>query len=160
MLPVGVIGGRFGKGEERRSLLTYEEQRLMMTLWCMFGSPLMIGGELTMMSGEDLALLTNQDVLDMLRFSGCSKQIRRTAEEAVWVSGSREKGCAYLALFNLDNEERALHIWAGEAAAGGFGSFPGRTLRELWTGEEITPGGSLAVTVPPHGVRVFRYEGG
>lgn len=45
MLPFGMIGKGFG--DERASLLTREEQRTLMTLWCIFGSPLMLGAEMT-----------------------------------------------------------------------------------------------------------------
>ena len=38
MLPVGVIGGCFGKRIERKTALTVEEQRTMMSLWCIFGA--------------------------------------------------------------------------------------------------------------------------
>ena len=38
----------------------------MLTLWCLFGSPLMLGCELTKLDDATLALLTNRDVLSML----------------------------------------------------------------------------------------------
>ena len=38
----------------------------MMTLWCLFGSPLMIGAELTKLDEWTLGLLTNKKVLSML----------------------------------------------------------------------------------------------
>ena len=40
-------GSEKGFGQERQTNFTRDEQKTMMTLWCMFGSPLMIGGELT-----------------------------------------------------------------------------------------------------------------
>ena len=157
MLTVGVVGGCFGKGEERRSGLTFDEQRTMMTLWCIFGSPLMIGGELTMMSDEDLLLLENEDLLRMLRGAERSKQVRRNAEDAVWAARDDRNGISYIAVFNLDDEERGIIVWTGEPVSHGFEGFQGRELTELWTGDRVCPGGSLAVTVPAHGVRVFRY---
>ena len=48
MLPLGKVGKGFETGE-RDCLFTREEQKTMMTLWCMFRSPLMIGAELTKM---------------------------------------------------------------------------------------------------------------
>lgn len=47
MLPLGYLGKGFGR--ERQTSFTRQEQRTMMTLWCLFGSPLMIG------SGADKA---------------------------------------------------------------------------------------------------------
>ena len=40
MLPIGKLGKGFG--HERNTNFTKDEQYTMMTLWCLFGSPLMI----------------------------------------------------------------------------------------------------------------------
>ncbi|MCR5148945.1 MAG: glycoside hydrolase family 27 protein [Eubacterium sp.] len=47
MLPLGVMGKGFG--HEWKCNLTYDEQKTMLTLWCIFGSPLMIGSELPLL---------------------------------------------------------------------------------------------------------------
>ena len=52
--------------QERDCLFTREEQKTMMTLWCMFRSPLMIGAELTKMDDFTLSLLTNKELLVLL----------------------------------------------------------------------------------------------
>ena len=52
MLPIGKLGKGFG--EERDTRFTKDEQRTMMTLWCLFGSPLMIGAELTSLTSGHL----------------------------------------------------------------------------------------------------------
>ena len=44
MLPLGWLGKGFG--EERQTNFTKEEQVTMMTLWCIFRSPLMLGAEM------------------------------------------------------------------------------------------------------------------
>ena len=45
MLPLGMIGKGFG--HERETNFTYDEQKTMLSLWCIFRSPLMLGAELT-----------------------------------------------------------------------------------------------------------------
>ena len=157
MLPVGLIGGRFGAGEERRSSFTADEQRTMMTLWCIFGSPLMIGGVLPAMNEEELKLLENQDLLNMLRTATRSGQVRRSGEDAVWAARDESKDISWIAIFNLDDEERGINVWSAEPEGRGFRGFAGRELTELWTGSTVRPGAPLAVTVPAHGVRVYRY---
>jgi len=65
MLPLGYIsvrGNEHGVGD-RRTRLTKDEQRTMLTLWCIFRSPLMMGGELTDNDTFTLELLTNPEVL-------------------------------------------------------------------------------------------------
>ena len=61
MLPLGKVGKGFEAGE-RDCPFTREEQKTMMTLWCMFRSPLMIGAELTKMDDFTLSLLTNKEL--------------------------------------------------------------------------------------------------
>src|SRR5262249_14898348 len=41
MLPLGRIGIRAERGDDRRTRFTRDEQRMLMTLWCMARSPLM-----------------------------------------------------------------------------------------------------------------------
>lgn len=56
----------------------------MMTLWCMFRSPLMIGAELTKMDDFTLSLLTNKELLVLLSEDFRGEQLRRSDEEADW----------------------------------------------------------------------------
>lgn len=64
MLPLGYLGKGFG--EERTTNFTKDEQRTMMTLWCLFGSPLMLGAEMTKLDAWTLSLLTNTKILELL----------------------------------------------------------------------------------------------
>lgn len=50
----------------------------MMTLWCMFRSPLMIGAELTKMDDFTLSLLTNKELLVLLSEDFRGEQLRRS----------------------------------------------------------------------------------
>ena len=45
MLPLGFLGKGFG--EERQTNFTKDEQVTMMTLWCIFRSPLILGAKMT-----------------------------------------------------------------------------------------------------------------
>ena len=158
MLPVGRIGGCFGEGAERLSGLTADEQKTMMTLWAICGSPLMIGGELTMMREEDLALLTNEEILRMRHGAETARQLSRDTTEAVWASRDEKRGTAYLAIFNLADEERGIILWNGAMYTHGFPGFSGKNMKELWSGQQICVRDSLAVTVPAHGVSVFSWQ--
>ncbi len=76
MLPLGKVGKGFETGE-RDCPFTREEQKTMMTLWCMFRSPLMIGAELTKMDDFTLSLLTNKELLVLLSEDFRGEQLRR-----------------------------------------------------------------------------------
>ncbi len=129
MLPLGVIGGGFG--DERRTRLTRDEQRSMMTLWCVFGSPLMLGAELTRLDAWTLSLLTNDKVLTLLDPSVDREEREYTDTRAVWTAVT-PAGRRYTAVFNLSGEPMA----AGVELDGAI---------DAWTGEPPVD------IIPPHG---------
>ena len=143
MLPLGRLGKGFGR--ERETSFTRDEQRTMMTLWCLFGSPLMIGAELTKLDEWTLSLLTNREVLGMLNPECRPRQICLDDEKAIWEAVNEKTGEAYIALFNLGEEREVSFVKEGE-----------RTLTELWSGEEQVCAGELKVRIPAHGCRVYR----
>ena len=158
MLPIGIIGGCFGDRIERRSAFTEEELRTMMSLWGIFGAPLMIGGELTKMDPFSLSLLTNPDLLRMHKNGRYAVQLERTDEYAIWLSRDPEEGTGYIAMFNLAEEERAVHCWIGQAADRGLKAYDGGAIREIWTDTKATfSTGGLACLIPAHGAKVFCY---
>lgn len=136
MLPLGRIGKGFG--DERTTRFTPDEQRTMLTLWCLFGSPLMLGAELPLLDADTMKLLTNRDVLAMRDPALRPKQVCRTEDEAVWTASDGKR--TYVALFNLSDAPRAM-AWPG-------------TGTELWTGETCKAAANLA----PHGCAVYRME--
>ena len=159
MLPIGKLGK--GHGHEWYSNFTDDELKTMMTLWCVFRSPLMIGTDLPQLDKKTLKLLTNEDVLEMLR-DGRGVEIRRNDDEAVWTSvgGSSIK----LALFNLSDSEREISLKRCEFFEDGRTNdthfeLDYSSVKELW-GEEnckVTDT-SVSAIVPPHGVRVYSFK--
>lgn len=109
MLPLGFLGKGFG--HEWRCNLTKEEQRTMMTLWCMFRSPLMVGAELTKLDDWTLSLLTDRELLGLMAEGRRGCQLLRSEELAVWINEPENRETVedgtYIAVFNLkDNKER------------------------------------------------------
>ncbi|MDE6389550.1 MAG: glycoside hydrolase family 27 protein [Lachnospiraceae bacterium] len=162
MLPLGKLGKGFGS--ERDTGFTKEEQKTMMTLWCMFRSPLMIGAELTLLDDWTLSLLTNRDMLDMMKETCKGMQIIRTDDYAVWVNQDEASGRLCVALFNLsDGEEKTLSVALAElenfTAGEGISVREEKTIFELWDKQESTTvSGRVEATVPAHGVKVYRVE--
>ena len=94
MLPLGKVGKGFETGE-RDCLFTREEQKTMMTLWCMFRSPLMIGAELTKMDDFTLSLLTNKELLVLLSEDFRGEQLRRYFFELFMKVGAAGKSIIF-----------------------------------------------------------------
>lgn len=154
MLPLGKLGKGFGNGEwETR--FTREEQRTMMTLWCMFRSPLMIGAELTLLDDWTLSLLTNAQMLALMGENCRGTQLIRTETYAVWKNKDVVSGKVCVALFNLDDADRELSMdlsELGEAAMADTAA-----LYELWEKKEYSAvSGRIVAQVPAHGVKVYR----
>ncbi|MEI7901039.1 MAG: NPCBM/NEW2 domain-containing protein [bacterium] len=97
MLPLGYL--RMWTGGEPAKF-TPEEQKTMMTLWCMARSPLMIGGQMPRNDAFTESLITAGEVLDVNQKSENNRQLWRKGPLIAWaadVPGSKDK---YVALFN------------------------------------------------------------
>jgi hypothetical protein len=152
MLPLGHIGMGFHR--PRYTNFTQDEQRTLMTLWCVFRSPLMMGGALPDNDEWTLALLTNGEVLSVQREGADPRQIRRNDEEAVWINTAPE-GAVNLALFNLGEEDRVVRC---PLPALGLRSV---FVRDLWAGEDRDArNGEVSAALPPHGAALFRLSPG
>ncbi len=159
MLPVGPIIQDYDK--DNWTKFTENEQRTMVTLWSIFRSPLMIGGEMTRFDEFTVNLLTNERILQMHRNARHSHPIWRKRidgiEYALWTAVDVEGG-QYIAVFHLgeqNKEETKKEV--GEIL------IPLSDLEiehpvsgvELWTGEIISIDRELCVKIPYHGVKVF-----
>ena len=154
MLPLGKVGKGFGM--ERDTHFTKDEQKTMMTLWCMFRSPLMIGAELTMMDEWTMSLLTNRDVLELLKESCQGTQIMRSERQAVWKNKDHKAGVVCIALFNLSDMNGTVSVNISEL---GEEYVPDKELPlvELWDGEQATSkDGMISAEIPAHGVKLYK----
>ena len=113
MLPLGRLGIRAERGNDRMTRFTKDEQRTLMTLWSIFRSPLMFGGDLPSNDAATLALLTNKNVLAVNRNSTHNRQLFRRGDLVGWTADDPATGDKYLALFNAQDQELAP---AGQAA--------------------------------------------
>ncbi len=154
MLPLGKLGKHFG--QERSTNFTEEEQKTMLTLWCIFGSPLMLGAELTKLDAWTRSLLQKEKLLRLENGSFRSRQVLRDDDMCIWAALNSRTGEHYIALFNLSEEEREVRISLEECAAMfPDGAFPKDTeaMREVWsTALYWTEAGSVGGKLLPHGV--------
>ncbi len=159
MLPVGKLGKGFGK--ERDTQFSTDEQMTMMTLWCIFGSPLMVGAELTKLDDRTLSLLTKTEVLKLVSNDYVGKQVERDDSQAIWSCLNRKTGERYLAYFNLTSSEREIScdirsveqfrdiLWGADGKKN-------MAAREIWSGKaEAINEFELKGVVSAHGVKLY-----
>lgn len=107
MLPLGRLGIRAERGDDRPTRFTPDEQRTLLTLWSIFRSPLMFGGDLPSNTPATLALLTNPRVLAVNKASAHNRQLFRRGDLVGWVADDPKTGDKFLALFNAQDQEPA-----------------------------------------------------
>ncbi len=151
MLPIGPIKQDYDKSI--RTEFTENEQITMMTLWSIFRSPLIIGGEMTGFDDFTMSLLTNEEILKMHRNARHSHQVWRRVmdgnEYILWTAASCEGG-QYIAVFNAGENDGSVTISLDELEIGGS-----VTMRELWSGEAKEASTELKADIPSHGAKAF-----
>ncbi len=160
MLPLGMVGKHFG--QERRTNLTREEQKTMLTLWCIFGSPLMLGAKLPGMDSWTLSMLQNEKLLHLNQGGFTARQMYRTPEACVWAAVNPQTGEQYVALFNLTDQLSQVTVTLEECAE----MFPEGTFRtevsqmqEVWSDNSTSAkDGLLTEPIPAHGAALLYME--
>ncbi len=110
MLPIGRLSknGRCHGEQNRFTQFTKPEQYTLMTLWGIFKSPLMIGGNMPENDDFTLSLLTNSEYMQMNQYSTGAKQVLRQEKNGkgtiIWSANGKK--CKYLAIFNTDDRQR------------------------------------------------------
>ena len=154
MLPIGMVGAGFNS--ERHSNFTMDEAKTMMTLWCMFRSPLMIGAELTKLSDEDLSLLTNKTLLTYMEDGYRAHQVARNDDHAIWVTENAATGKKAVAVFNLSDKAFDFADYKSDVfAAVSSDSFNGI---DIWTKEEYKITADYSKAINPHSVLAIEIK--
>lgn len=147
MLPIGPLRPRPGWGRPRASRLSADEARTMFTAWCMFRSPLMMGGNLLLADPSTLALLTNAEVIAVDQASAGNRNVPvPDAAVTIWTARPAGGGGHYVAAFNLSDQPQ--HVAYDWSALG----LPARRyrVRDLWQHRWVGAFGRLDTTLAPH----------
>lgn len=155
MLPLGFLGPAPGWGKPRQTRLTHDEQRTLLTLWCIFPSPLMVGGDLTKADDWTISLLTNREVLDVDQHSGGNRVAISNDEFTIWIAQSKENSEKfYLAAFNRSESNQSRDFpWKDlDLNAASY------RVRDLWQHKDLGSAGKLSVTLPSHASLLYALE--
>ncbi|MEI7672462.1 MAG: glycoside hydrolase family 27 protein, partial [Deltaproteobacteria bacterium] len=155
MLPVGIVGTRDGEtGGARRSRFNKDELHTLMTLWCMFRSPLILGGDVTTLNEFETGLVTNAELLDIDQNSSNCRQVEANAESIIYLSEQPAKNRKYVAFFNLSETERTIACtWEKLGISGSV------KVREVWSDQDLgMRNREISGKVAPHGAVLYLLE--
>lgn len=132
MIPLGRIAIRGERGLDRMTRLTKDEQYTLMTLFTIFRSPLIFGGDLPSNDAFTLSLLTNKEVLKMHREGENVRQLFQKDHKVAITSKNPKTGEVYLALFNLSDDNTAQKVGVNLAGLGIKGKC---VVTNMWAGK-------------------------
>jgi len=152
MLAIGELRPAPGWGEPRTSRLTKDEQRTLLTLWAVFRSPLIMGGNLLLCDDWTKALLTNDEVIAVNQHSRGNRAVQTTRESAVWVAQPETGDDYYIAVFNRADSPQTLHYDFAQ-----LGMAPGEyEMRDLWEKRSAGSARAIQVQLAPHASALYR----
>ena len=150
MLPIGYIKQDYSP--DITTQFTKDEQVTMLTLWSIFRSPLIIGGEMTKFDDFTMSLLTNEGILKMHRNARHSHQVWRRemngSEIVLWTAADAEGG-QYAALFNIGENSADISVPLTELEI-----YETKDITELWSNEAFHAD-NISADLAPHSARAY-----
>ena len=177
MIQIGKISKRGPVGRERYSRFTPDEAKSHMSFWCIYRSPLMLGGNLPEDRPWEDALFENKEVLDVNQFGEHPRQLYKNDSSMVWVSDAPEDAAAggepvragggaragsgrhkalYVGLFNISDRAHEVVLDLGALGSGWKGKVQ---VRDLWKKEDagvVTK--RYAPLIPAHGAALLKIK--
>lgn len=152
MLPLGKLRVTSVEGGGAPSKFTPDEQQTVMTLWSIFRSPLIFGGDLPSNDAATTALITNEEVLAVDQQSSGAHQALEKGNLRVWVANGMKPGERYVAVFNLGEKEELADVgWSDVGISGSVSS-----VRDLWTHKAVGELSGIHVELRPHASALYR----
>lgn len=145
--------------------MTRTQQESQFAMWCILAAPLMLSCDLTTISSDVLAIVTNPEMIAINQDSGCKQGIRISQKPGVggnlevWVKplGTNEESMA-VALFNRSSQPARISFTQDDV---GLGSHNVVSVRDAWNQRDAgTFRGTFEANVRPHATSVFVLTGG
>jgi alpha-galactosidase len=154
MLPLGELRVTAKEGGGSPTKFTPDEQQTLMTLWCMFRSPLIFGGDLPSNDAATNALLTNDEVLAVDQHSYGSHQSFEEGNLRAWTAVAEGGKDSYIAVFNLGDETTTATLpWNKFFKIGSSAK-----VRDLWAKKTLGRKAGIDVTLHPHASVLYRVS--
>jgi hypothetical protein len=151
MLPIGRLEPNPGWEKPRTTRLSHDEQRTLLTLWSIFRSPLMMGGNLTLCDEWTQSALTNAELIGVDQHSSGNHAVISTEKAAVWIATPESGDGAYVAVFNLEAAPQSFHYSWKDLSL----KRDRYELRDLWEHEDLGSKEFIDVALGAHGTALY-----
>lgn len=148
--------------------MTVSEDRAHFTMWCMMAAPLILGNDLTNMTDETLAIITNRDVIaidqDPLGIQGL--RLKKEGDLQYWFKPLADGAWAFCLLNGGEQPQTVTLDWSKldftddlSGLSPSFGSVT-YTVKDLWNAsvKPFKTTKPVTVTVAPHDVITYRLS--
>jgi alpha-galactosidase len=154
MLPLGHLRVTAKEGGGSVSKFTADEQQTMMTLWCIFRSALIFGGDLPTNDAATTALITNDEVLAVDRRSIHNHQSLEDGNIRAWVADVPDSADHYVAVFNLGDKSEYLNLPWNKLGVNASSD----EVRDLWMKSSLGKKNGVQVELRPHASVLYRVS--
>ncbi len=151
MLPLGKLRITSAEGGGAPTKFTHDEQQTVMTLWSIFRSPLIFGGDLPSNDAATTALITNEEVLDLNQHGRGGHEVVESGDIRAWTADGWLPGERYVALFNLGETAQDVNLGWDELGI----SMPIKNVRNLWTHASGATD-AIHANMAPHASALYR----
>jgi len=159
MLPLGKLRVTSAEGGGAPTKFTPDEQQTVMTLWSIFRSPLIFGGDLPSNDAATTALITNEEVIEVNQHASGGHEVsqHRYIDIRVWVANGTKPGEYYVAVFNLTDNSAAVEYltWMDIGIIGMV-----KNVRDLWRHQFVDTAKGWDIRLAPHGSALYRVRTG
>jgi alpha-galactosidase len=151
MLPLGKLRVTSVEGGGALTKFTADEQQTVMTLWSIFRSPLIFGGDLPSNDAATTALITNEEVLDVDQHSSGGHEVLDKGNVRAWTGDGRLPGERYLAIFNLRETAQDVNLGWDELGI----KSPIKEVQNLWSHKREAVD-AVHANIRPHASVLYR----
>jgi hypothetical protein len=126
-----------------------------MSLWVIFRSPLMIGGDLPTMDAATLAYFTNEEAIAINQHSRNNRELFARGEQVAWAADAPEEKTKYLAVFNIgDSGPTEVTVQWSELGLKGKCA-----VRDVWEKKDLGAfEDKFAPQLPAHGAGLYKVS--
>ena len=154
MLPLGKLRVTSVEGGGAPSKFTPDEQRTVMTLWSIFRSPLIFGGDLPSNDSATTSLITNEEVLEVDQHSSGGHQALDKGNIRVWVANGTVPTDRYVALFNLAEGSESVSLSLSDVGITGSVT----DVRDLWAHKSLGSQNGIVIDLKPHASVLYKVS--